>query len=63
MALLYLEQLLRGVFVIAVPPTMGVGKFEEYHHTSIVWFYLLVTHFFAFVLHQTQIIDDDNIQH
>ena len=28
MALLSLEQLLRGVFVIAVTPTMGVGTSE-----------------------------------
>ena len=35
MALLSLEQLLRGVFVIAVPPTMGVGTSEEYRLTSV----------------------------
>ena len=29
-ALLSLEQLLKGVFVIAAPPTMGVGTSEEY---------------------------------
>ena len=35
MALLSLEQLLRGVFVIAAPPTMGVGTSEEYRRTSV----------------------------
>ena len=35
MALLSLEQLLRGVFVIAVPPTMGVGTFQEYRRTFV----------------------------
>ena len=35
MALLSLEQLLRGIFVIAAPPTMGVGTSEEYLRMSV----------------------------
>ena len=49
MELLPLEQLLRGVFVIAAAPTMVVGTSEKYLCTSVGWFYLLVTLFFAFV--------------
>ena len=37
MALLSLKQLLRGVFVIAAPPTMGVGTSEEYWRTSVIY--------------------------
>ena len=46
MALLSLEQLLRGVFVIATPPTMDLGTSEEYWHI-IAWFYSSVTHLIA----------------
>ena len=35
MALLSLEQLLRGVFVIAIPPTMDLGTSEEYWHNLV----------------------------
>ena len=33
---IFLEQLLRVVFVIAEPPTMGVGTSEEYWRTSVI---------------------------
>ena len=49
MALLSLEQLLRGVFVIAMPPTMDLGTSEEYWHNLVGWFYSSVTFLFAFV--------------
>jgi hypothetical protein len=49
MVLLSLEQLLRGVFVIAASLTMGVGASEERRCTFVGWFYLLVTLLFAFV--------------
>ena len=49
MTLLSLELLFRGGFVIAVPPTMGVGTSEEYRRSSVGPFYLLVTLLFAFV--------------
>ena len=41
MALLFLEQLLRGVFVIATPPTMDWGTSEEIGiNTPVAWCYL-----------------------
>jgi hypothetical protein len=49
MALLSLEQLLNGVFVIAAPPKMGVGTSEEDRRTSFGRFYWLVTLLFAFI--------------
>ena len=49
MALLSLDQSLRGVFVIVAPPTMGVGTSEEYRRSSVGPFYFLVTLLFAFV--------------
>ena len=53
MALLSLKQLLRGVFVIAAPPTMGVGTSEEYQCTAVGCFFSLVTLLFAFVIHRS----------
>ena len=47
MALLSLEQLLGGVFVIAVPPKIGVGTSEEYRHALLDNY---ICYLFAFVM-------------